>query len=193
MPSDDKKDEYMKRLERLGLVKKQPAPARKDQPIIIAHQGHGGAGASSGGAGGASGGGSGGSGAGGGGTRTVEDPRSRAMMQAALQALQRSKQDATKKKLTRASAKQKTTARKRYNAVRKEKLKNISTRQKLDLKKITAHLKTLPKGRRVAEGKKLRAAVRERYKKMKERLPSATGKSLSEIATLEKGAKSLRL
>ena len=125
--------------------------------------------------------------------RSAEDPRSRAMMQAALQALQRSKQEATKKKLTRAGAKQKTAARKRYNAVRKEKLKSITARQKEELKKVTAHLKTLPKARRAAEGKKLRAAVRERYKKMKERLPSATGKSLSEIATLEKGAKSLRL
>ena len=93
----------------------------------------------------------------------------------------------------RQAQKQKTVAKRKYLSVRKDKLKAIAAKQKQDLKKVTAHLKTVARKDRVKTGKRLRAAVRDRYKKLKDKMPTATGKSVSELATLAKNIKILRV
>ena len=197
------KDFYWQKLGRLGFnvppkrrrrrrpIIQQAAPA----PVIIqGHQGNTAAGASSGGAGGSgAGGASAGTSGGSGGMRQATDPRTHQLLQATLSALQKQKHAGAKKRLNRQTQKQKTVAKRKYLSVRKEKLKAIAARQKQDLKKVTAHLKTVPRKDRVKMGKRLRAAVRDRYKKIKEKMPTATGKSVSELSSLEKNAKILRV
>jgi CHASE3 domain sensor protein len=85
------------------------------------------------------------------------------------------------------------TKRKEYLAVRKQKLKAIGGRQKAELARVKDQIKSLPKKHRTAKGKELRAAIRAKYKKMRERIPASAKKSMGEIVNLIKSAKVLRV
>ena len=65
--------------------------------------------------------------------------------------------------------------------------------QKKELAAVKQQIASLPRGRRAAEGKRLRAAIRERYAKMKKRLPTSAKKSLGEMVSMIKGIKTLRI
>ena len=83
--------------------------------------------------------------------------------------------------------------KKEYNAVRKNKIKNLTIRQKNELASVKQQILSLPRGKRSAEGKRIRAAIREKYKKMKHRFPTTAKKSLGEIVALIKGVKTLKV
>ena len=181
------KTRYYAQLRRLGF--KMPAapaaPVQSSAPIIV--QGSGGGGSSS-----AGGSGAGGAAGGSGGGRQA-DPRQGLALRTALQALKETRQRNTKKRLNTQSRKQITAKRREYTAIRKQKVKAISERQKAELKTVTQQLKGLPKKDRTSRGKVLRAAIRAKYKKIKDKIPTSSKKSMGELVNLIKTAKVLRV
>ena len=77
--------------------------------------------------------------------------------------------------------------------MRKQKLKAISDRQKAELKGVKDQVKSLPGRQRTARGKALRAAIRAKYKKIRDRIPASSKKSMGELVNLIKTAKVLRV
>jgi hypothetical protein len=179
------KRRYYLKLKRLGF--RVPQQQQAAGPIIV--QGAGGGGSSS--AGGAGGSGAGGAASGGLGQR--RDPRTEQALRAAMAALRETRQSNAKKRLTSQARKQVTAKRKEYLAVRKQKLKAILERQKAELKTVTQQVKSLPKKQRTAKSKALRAAIRAKYKKIKDRIPPSAKKSMGELVNLIKTAKVLRV
>ena len=83
--------------------------------------------------------------------------------------------------------------KKAYMNVRKEKLKTLAANQKKELSTIKQRIAALPRNQRTAEGKRMRAAIRDKYSKLKKRLPTAAKKTMGEVVSLIKGIKTLRI
>ena len=163
-------------------------PRQYQQPTVIMGPGGGGA-SSSAASSGASGAGAGSSGSG----AKQTDEELKRTMRKILEALQKKKGTAKRTSLDTVAKKQLAAKKKEYNAVRKQKLKDLTVRQNKELASVKQQLAALPRGKRAAEGKRMRAAIRDKYKQMKQKLPTTAKKSLGEIVSLIKGMKTLKV
>jgi hypothetical protein len=114
-------------------------------------------------------------------------------MRKILEELQKKSQAKKKTSLDTAAKGQLAKAKKEYLATRKDKLKQIQTKQKSELATVKNRIAGLAKRERVAAGKKLRAAIREKYAKIRKGMPTAARKQIGEVASLLKNIKSLRI
>ena len=160
-----------------------PRQYQQQTPVVIA----GGGGASSSAAA------TGASGAGAAGSGGARDEDLRFTMKKILEALQKKKGTAKRTALDANAKKQLGAKKKEYNALRKEKLKNLNARQKQELKVVKEKLKSVPRKERVAMGKQMRSGIKEKYNKLKKQLPTSAKKNISELTSLLKGIKGLRI
>ena len=178
---DDLKKYYMKMMQ-FGYK----VPIQYQQHTVI--MGPGGGGASSSAAASGAGACSSGSGA-----AKQTDEELKRTMRKILEALQKKKGTAKKSSLDAVAKKQLSAKKKEYNAVRKNKIKNLTILQKNELATVKQQIASLPRGKRASEGKRIRAAIRDKYTKLKQRIPTTAKKSLGEIVSLIKGIKTLKV
>ena len=170
--------QYYMRMNQFGYA----VPQQYQPPVVIA----GGGGASSSAAA------TGASGAGAaGGSR--EDLELKHTMRKILEELQKKKGTAKRSALDTTARKQLGARKKEYNALRKDKLKTLNARQKQELQAVKVKLKTIPRKERTTMGKTMRAAIKEKYTKLKKQFPTSAKKTISEMSSLLKGIKALRV
>ena len=87
----------------------------------------------------------------------------------------------------------KSTAKKYYNDVKKAKTREMNTKKKAELAAGRAAIKRLPKKQQAAARKKLTAAVKSKYDKLKKLLPPAGKKTAAELTGLMKRMRTLRV
>ena len=80
-----------------------------------------------------------------------------------------------------------------YNSVKKQKTKELNAKKKQELSIGRAAIKRLPKKSQAAARKQLNAKVKEKYDKLKAKLPSATGKTPAELVSLMRKLRTLRV
>ena len=80
-----------------------------------------------------------------------------------------------------------------YMSARKDKLKGLSAKLKQQYASIKAHVSKLPKKQRAQENKKLRAIAKKKHDDAKKVLPSASKKSIGELAFLIKKVRTLKV
>ena len=114
-------------------------------------------------------------------------------MRKILEALSKKKGTNAKKTLDLAARKQLADKKKQYMSARKQKLTELGSKQKSELAAVKQRVAQLPKGQRTSEGKRMRAAIREKYAKLKKKIPTAAKKGIGEVVSLIKGIKTLRV
>ena len=144
-------------------------------------------GSSSGGAGGS---GAGGSGAGGASSAASGGSQTDLLTRKLLVQLLASKKTARSKKAKSGYSKK---ARAAYNSVKKQKTKELNATKNRELSIGRAAIKRLPKKQQTAARKQLNAKIKDKYDRLKAKIPSATGKTPAELVSLMRRLRTLRV